>query len=664
MNKNTRLYILFISICIILSVFTATISFAANEDANVTLNVEKSNVYVGDTFTVVLANSEATFQGLSLKLRFDTNLVECIEMLNVDGDDGDDDLYMYYLNSKGKPKQMSPMVSDTIEDMDDGQFSFAMMPGEDTTFLEGDIVVFTFKAIKDGEIEFVLEEHTVGVSAYKGETSFVVTITEETKCEHTNTTTAYAATENSKHTVTVTCDDCGETIGDVTEEACDTNGAKCVEWSCDKCKAVYAANAEHNYNNPEHKCACGKVETFTLTIMDWTTGSIVIEKLEVPFGANLLSCLNKVNITDIVVEDGVYKSNGTFFNEEYNKIRKDDTVPGNDFIVFAEYNYTGWYYKRGQFCDIFYEGYGYQIDSIIQTGWIEIDGAWYYLDTDTGVRAEGKTRVPYPTVNINGNTYVPNQEDIEYSASKGEVFIDKDEAWFLFDEEGKFQSSVTGIIDNRYVLNGQIVWHPGVVEYNGEYYYFRGDKENGNKLAEGDTWVTRNNTDADFVLGGCYNFVNGKLSGINGVVEGKYYENSKLMTSKGLVKLEGGYIYVRSNGEVVVNRDYWITKTNGYSIVNGVYTFDKDGYIVDPIDPTVYDGIVEINGVNYYYENGIKQCCKGVVEMTDENGDIFYIYVKSDGSLATGSYWPTNTNNYLKRGAYDWGTDGRYYPAD
>jgi glucan-binding YG repeat protein len=273
-------------------------------------------------------------------------------------------------------------------------------------------------------------------------------------------------------------------------------------------------------------------------------------------------------------------------------------------------------------------------------------------------------RSGFVRVMIDGNTYAPNQEDIEYSASKGEVFIDKDEAWFLFDEEGKFQSSVTGIIDNRYVLNGQIVWHPGVVEYNGEYYYFRGDKENGNKLAEGDTWVTRNNTDADFVLGGCYNFVNGKLSGINGVVEGKYYENSKLMTSKGLVKLEGGYIYVRSNGEVVVNRDYWITKTNGYSIVNVVYTFDKDGYIVDPIDPTVYDGIVEINGVNYYYENGIKQCCKGVVEMTDENGDIFYIYVKSDGSLATGSYWPTNTNNYLKRGAYDWGTDGRYYPAD
>ena len=657
-----RSLIVFLVLCVCLTALFATSTIVSAENAsNSVLIIETSTVKVGDEFVVTICNNELSCAAYTVWLEFDKELLECIEIVGVDGDE-----YLGMYKTSGKQRWVDATVGDTVDDTNkDGIFSFGVMSINDVEYEAGDVAVLTFKAKASGNVKFVLNEDTTSEEfGYLGIVEEKL-LTIKASCAHEQKTANYNKIDNAdKHTVTVTCNDCGEPIGEATEEACDTVGAKCVEWSCDKCKAVYAANAEHNYNNPEHKCACGKVETFTLTIMDWTTGSIVIEKLEVPFGANLLSCLNKVNITDIVVEDGVYKSNGTFFNEEYNKIRKDDTVPGNDFIVFAEYNYTGWYYKRGEFCDIFYEGYGYQIDSIIQTGWIEIDGAWYYLDTDTGVRAEGKTRVPYPTVNINGNTYVPNQEDIEYSASKGEVFIDKDEAWFLFDEEGKFQSSVTGIVDNRYVLNGQIVWHPGVVEYNGEYYYFRGDKENGNKLAEGDTWVTRNNTDADFVLGGCYNFVNGKLSGIEGVVNGKYYENSKLMTSKGLVKLEGGYIYVRSNGEVVVDRDYWITKTNGYSIVNGVYTFDKDGYIVDPIDPTVYDGIVEINGVNYYYENGIKQCCKGVVEMTDENGDIFYIYVKSDGSLATGSYWPTNTNNYLKRGAYDWGTDGRYYPAD
>jgi glucan-binding YG repeat protein len=535
----------------------------------------------------------------------------------------------------------------------------------DVEYEAGDVAVLTFKAKASGNVKFVLNEDTTSEEfGYLGIVEEKL-LTIKASCAHENKTTNYGEIDNeAKHTVTVTCDDCGETIGDVTEEACDTVGAKCVEWSCDKCKAEYKANAEHNYDNPEHKCACGDVEKFKLTIYDWRSEDVLIDTLVIPFGGNLFEYLDDVVVENIAVHDGIYKFNGDWYwyiSDEGERIDElldeNSTMPGDDITVYADFSFTGW--------SLYEDGWKYDVDDLpLMTGWTEIDGEWYYLDTKTGARAEGKTRVPYPTVMIDGNTYAPNQEDIEYSASKGEVFIDKDEAWFLFDEEGKFQSSVTGIIDNRYVLNGQIVWHPGVVEYNGEYYYFRGDKENGNKLAEGDTWVTRNNTDADFVLGGCYNFVNGKLSGINGVVEGKYYENSKLMTSKGLVKLEGGYIYVRSNGEVVVNRDYWITKTNGYSIVNGVYTFDKDGYIVDPIDPTVYDGIVEINGVNYYYENGIKQCCKGVVEMTDENGDIFYIYVKSDGSLATGSYWPTNTNNYLKRGAYDWGTDGRYYPAD
>lgn len=648
-------------LCAVMLCVAMFVAANAEVDANVTAKADVTEVEVGQKVTVTVDFSACTLSAINTGIKFDTSILtaESVTIRGIKHFDPieDDDITVNPVAKSDKTTANATGVVSAVYSFNNAQ---------DTELNKrNELFKITFVAEKAGTTEIVLYEESAGADQCRSDNVQTITITVKAACEHKDTTSNYNKIDNAdKHTVTVTCNDCGEPVGEATEEACDTTGAKCVEWSCDKCKAEYDANTEHNYDNPEHKCACGDVEMFTLTIKDWHTESIVIEEFEVPFGANLLSCLKDVNIKDIVDEDGVYKFNGNFFNEEYDYISEDDTVPGNDFIVFAEFNYTGWFFTSGEFLDIYYEGYGYIIDSIIQTGWIEIDGAWYYFDADTCVRAEGKTRVPYPTVMIDGNTYAPNQEDIEYSASKDEVFIDKDEAWFLFDEEGKFQSSVTGIIDNRYVLNGQIVWHPGVVEYNGEYYYFRGDKENGNKLAEGDTWVTRNNTDADFVLGGCYNFVNGKLSGINGVVEGKYYENSKLMTSKGLVKLEGGYIYVRSNGEVVVNRDYWITKTNGYSIVNGVYTFDKDGYIVDPIDPTVYDGIVEINGVNYYYENGIKQCCKGVVEMTDENGDIFYIYVKSDGSLATGSYWPTNTNNYLKRGAYDWGTDGRYYPAD
>ena len=49
--------------------------------------------------------------------------------------------------------------------------------------------------------------------------------------------------------------------------------------------------------------------------------------------------------------------------------------------------------------------------------------------------------------------------------------------------------------------------------------------------------------------------------------------------------------------------------------------------------------------------------------LTDEEGKIFYIYVCTNGNLATGKYWPTYRNDLLARGEYDWGTDGRYYPA-
>ena len=51
----------------------------------------------------------------------------------------------------------------------------------------------------------------------------------------------------------------------------------------------------------------------------------------------------------------------------------------------------------------------------------------------------------------------------------------------------------------------------------------------------------------------------------------------------------------------------------------------------------------------------------GVVELTDENGVTFYICVKSNGQLATGTYWPSARSDLLPRGVYNWGTDGILY---
>jgi len=82
-----------------------------------------------------------------------------------------------------------------------------------------------------------------------------------------------------------------------------------------------------------------------------------------------------------------------------------------------------------------------------------------------------------------------------------------------------------------------------------------------------------------------------------------------------------------------------------------------------PVEPEIKNGIYEENGDKYYYVNGVKQKGIGVVKLTDETGATFYIYVRTNGQLATGIYWPTVRNDLLPRGPYDWGTNGRYYPA-
>ena len=327
---------------------------------------------------------------------------------------------------------------------------------------------------------------------------------------------------------------------------------------------------------------------------------------------------------------------------------------------------------------IYGEKHACQCGELEPTGWVEIEGAWYYVYEDY-TKATGLSRVPYPTVEIMGNTYAPNAADIAYAASKGREFIDATEAWFYFGDDGKFAYDSKGYISpgdsQGKLINGMLPWHIGLVEVaEGEYRYFAGDLVNGgNVIATGKIYVSRNTTDLDVVIGGIYLFdENGAMVTGDGItdVDGVLYylEDNRVAIEAGLIEIDGNYYYVRSGGDsakagqVVVGRKYWVSDTNGL-LAAGMYEFDENGKMV--IDPTVNaNGIVEIDGVYYYYKAGVKQVGAGVVEMTDELGETFYIYVKSDGTLATGEYWPTTTNGLLERGCYDWGTDGKYYPAN
>jgi hypothetical protein len=247
-----------------------------------------------------------------------------------------------------------------------------------------------------------------------------------------------------------------------------------------------------------------------------------------------------------------------------------------------------------------------------------------------------------------------------------------------------------------YYKNDIIQYAAGLIKLeDGNYIYVR---SNG-QLAIGNYWVTTNN---DLLPVAMYTFGNDGMMVVegqepeqpetpdtpvvpevkNGILEVKgvlyYYENNAIKYCAGLVKLEdGSYIYVRSNGMLAIG-DYWITNNNGLLPVK-TYTFGADGKLViktepeqpetpetpetpdTPVVPEVKNGILEVGGKLYYYKNDAVQYNAGLLKLTDDNGVEFYIYVRSNGQLATGVYWPTNHNDLLPYKGYDFGTDGRLY---
>ena len=299
------------------------------------------------------------------------------------------------------------------------------------------------------------------------------------------------------------------------------------------------------------------------------------------------------------------------------------------------------------------------------SGWTELGGKVYYFDVQTNKPVTGISRLPYPTTPLNGITYAPNPEDVAYAESLGVTFIDKDEAWFFIDAFGVLQQNTTGVwsvqiedtYEYRYVVNGIIPWNPGLIYNFGEYWYFTGDAiYGGNCVSTGDVYVIRNTTDFDVVIGGIYTFgSNGYMKKYEGITEVdgalRYYENYRLMAGNGLTKVGDNYIFVRSNGELVVNRNYYIP-ANDCGVASGEYRFDENGFMENPVS-TEKDGMYYENGAWYYYENGRLACGKGMMNIATywhyPDGSVqawrAFVYVRTNGQLATGEYYITNVQN-------------------
>ena len=316
--------------------------------------------------------------------------------------------------------------------------------------------------------------------------------------------------------------------------------------------------------------------------------------------------------------------------------------------------YAQWQFWNGWFTDV--NGKQYYKDGELQkTGWTEIDGNTYYLDTETGYAATGIV------------TLVPDGAT--------------EEARCVFDAEGVFQSDVTGVYsvgNDTYWLNSGIIEEEAglkrVVKEDGEvnYYYFAVQKNleerdgltlsaavNSTTLNGKDCWLHKTN-DLALPEWGYYFDENGVIlhdedTGKNGILkdgEDLYYYVDGIKAPAGMLKIGDDYYYADSKGKLIVNQTYYCSRMNGL-MEEGTYAFDAEGKLIP--GATDKNGIVkDDDGVLRYYVYG-KVTYVGLIKI---DGDFYY--VRSNGEVVTDCvYWITWTHGLKEAGYYTFDENGK-----
>ncbi|MBO5128719.1 MAG: phosphodiester glycosidase family protein, partial [Oscillospiraceae bacterium] len=209
--------------------------------------------------------------------------------------------------------------------------------------------------------------------------------------------------------------------------------------------------------------------------------------------------------------------------------------------------------------------------------------------------------------------------------------------WYDFGENGALIAplTLTGFMEIGenlyYLVDG--VSHLGLLEVDGDYYYFKSSDCTAVRNASYYVYTLNQYTDFpqeyyDFGADGKMlnppvdepdaPVKNGIVREADGVMY--YYVNGE-KTYAGLIEIDGYYYYVNSQF-IVVTGQYTVFKNNDLLPV-GVYTFDEEGRMLNPPgskpdpepDAPVKNGIVrEADGVMYYYVDGEKTYA-GLIEI-------------------------------------------------
>ncbi len=282
---------------------------------------------------------------------------------------------------------------------------------------------------------------------------------------------------------------------------------------------------------------------------------------------------------------------------------------GENGINVGQTKYTGLFYDETDGV------YRYSKLGELMSGWHQIGEDWHYFHTSTLAASAGYYRV-------------------------GEVYYD-------FDETGKVMHGVwIKTLEGTRYYYGPSCYFRGWYEIDGKTYYFK-----GNYRYEGMRAVTASANPTIWYDFGDDGVCRGPLDGIY-YIDGlyRYFENGSA-TEKHLFKYNGDYYYSTYDGKISTNQTFRTASTN-CDLPNGKYTFGPDGKM---IGSSSTGEIVEIDGVLYYYENGLG-VEKGLVKC---NGDYYYAAYMGRLLVSQVVNAPISNCDLPIKVRYEFGADGK-----
>ncbi len=258
--------------------------------------------------------------------------------------------------------------------------------------------------------------------------------------------------------------------------------------------------------------------------------------------------------------------------------------------------------------------YYYKNGSTETCGLFNIDGKYYYVNWGGIIMTDGKYYVPRTACELPVGNY---RFGADGAMLDGVVFVDG--AWYLYNK---------GVTETC-----------GLFEVDGKYYYA---DWGGILKVDGRFYVPR--TYCDLPVG---NYTFGEdgamLDGIVDVDGTLYCYNKGTLETCGLFNIDGKYYYVDWSGKVAVDCRLYVPRTY-CDLPVGNYTFGKDGAMLD--------GVVEIDGVKYLYNNGNTETC-GLFKV---DGKYYYAYW--GGVIMTGKQYVTRIYCDLPEGNYTFDENG------